>query len=557
LGIAKKKSVKSGEATPRLKTTQVPEWKDKWKTDSGILVKRLYGPWDLEEQGFDYWKDLGEPGHYPFTRGLTPGMYRSNLWAMVQYAGYGSPTETNRWFKYLLDQGATGLSLALDLPTQIGYDSDNQMATGEVGKVGVHIDSLRDIETIFAGIAFDKLQFLSTTANAIGPIYLAWMLALAEKRGFKPDQFHLNIQNDVLKEYICRGTQIFPPKAGLKFATDVAEFVVKNHLNTIYPMAFCGYHIRDAGSTAVQEIAFTLINAMTVLDELCARGLKVDDLAGRYRIFLGTRTDLFEEVAKFRACRRIFAKMMKDRFGAKSEEAMSARLQGMTLGSSYTAQQPLNNIIRGTVQTIASILGGESNLVVTSYDEALALPSKEAATIALRTQQIVAYESNIINTVDPLAGSYFVEHLTNEIEHRAREVMDKVEAMGKSVAAIETAYFQQELAESAYHWQKQIEAKERIIVGVNKYQDNEPINIKLHQANPETEVQQGRQLKALKRERHNEGVMRSLHDVRGAAKKNENMLPSILGAVKVYATNGEICDVLRDVWGEWRNLGWF
>jgi methylmalonyl-CoA mutase N-terminal domain/subunit len=555
--MAKKKSLKSGKASPKLETTQVPEWKDKWETDSGIPVKRLYGPWDLEEQGFDYWKDLGEPGHYPFTRSLTPGMYRSNLWAMVQYAGYGSAAETNRWFKYLLDQGATGLSLALDLPTQIGYDSDSPMATGEVGKVGVHMDSLRDIEIIFDGIAFDKLQFLSTTANAIGPIYLAWVLALSEKRGFKPDQFHLNIQNDVLKEYICRGTQIFPPKAGLKFATDVAEFVVKNHLDTIYPMAFCGYHIRDAGSTAVQEIAFTLINAMTVLDEFCARGLKVDDLAGRYRIFLGTRTDLFEEVAKFRACRRIFAKMMKEHFGAKSEEAMSARLQGMTLGSSFTAQQPLNNIIRGTVQAIASILGGESNLVVTSYDEALALPSKEAATIALRTQQIVAYESNIINTVDPLAGSYYVEYLTNEIEHRAREIMDKIEAMGKSVAAIERAYFQRELAESAYHWQKQIDAKERIIVGVNKYQDNEPINIKLHQVDPETEAQQVRQLKALKRERHNEGVIQSLRDVRGAAKKNENMVPSILEAVKVYATNGEICDVLRDVWGEWRNLGWF
>jgi methylmalonyl-CoA mutase N-terminal domain/subunit len=552
-----KKSANSSQTEPNLKTTKVPEWKDKWETDSGIPVNRLYGPWDLEGQGFNYWRDLGEPGHYPFTRGLTPGMYRSNLWAMVQYAGYGSSAETNRWFKYLLDQGATGLSLALDLPTQIGYDSDSPMATGEVGRVGVHIDSLRDMEIIFDGIAFDKLEFLSTTANAIGPIYLAWILALAEKREVKPNQFHLNIQNDVLKEYICRGTQIFPPKAGLKFATDVGEYVVKNHLDTIYPMAFCGYHIRDAGSTAVQEIAFTLSNAITVLDEFCARGLKVDDLAGRYRIFLGTRTDLFEEVAKFRACRRIFAKTMKDRFGAKSESAMSARLQGMTLGSSYTAQQPLNNIVRGTLQAIASILGGESNLVVTSYDEALALPSKEAATIALRTQQIVAYESNIINTVDPLAGSYYVESLTNEIERRSREIMDKIEAMGKSVTAIENSYFQQELAESAYHWQKQIDSKERIIVGVNKYQDHEPINIRLHQVDPETEAQQVDNLKALKRERNNKEVIRSLQDVRRAAKRNENMVPSIMEAVKAYATNGEICDVLRDVWGECRNVGCF
>jgi methylmalonyl-CoA mutase, N-terminal domain len=546
---------KSDKETPKLKTAHVTEWKDKWETDSGIPVKRLYGPWDLEEQGFDYWKDLGEPGHYPYTRGLTPGVYRSNLWSMVQYGGFGTPAETNRWFKYLLEQGATGLSLALDLPTQIGYDSDHPLAAGEVGKVGVHIDSLRDIEIIFDGIAFDRLQFLSTTANAIGPIYLAWILALAEKRGLKPDQFHLNIQNDVLKEYICRGTQIFPAKAGLKFATDVAEYVVRNRLDTILPMAFCGYHIRDAGSTAVQEIAFTLVNAMTVLEEFCARGLKVDDLAGRYRIFLGTRTDLFEEVAKFRACRRIFAKMMKERFGAKSELAMSARLQGMTLGSSFTAQQPLNNIIRGTVQAMASILGGESNLVVTSYDEALALPSKEAATLALRTQQIVAYESNIINTVDPLAGSYFVEHLTHEIEHRAREIMDKVERMGKSVAAIENAYFQQELAESAYHWQKQIDSGERVIVGVNKYQDHEPVNIKLHRVDPETEAQQVRNLNSLKRERNNEEVLRSLREVRSAAKRNENMVPSIMEAVQVYATNGEICDVLRDIWGECKNLG--
>jgi methylmalonyl-CoA mutase N-terminal domain/subunit len=555
--MAKRKVSKGSKTDPKLKTTHVPEWKDKWETDSGIPVKRFYGPWDLEEQGFDYWTHLGEPGHYPYTRGLTPGMYRSNLWAMVQYGGYGSSTETNKWFKYLLDQGATGLSLALDLPTQIGYDSDSPMAMGEVGKVGVHIDSLRDIEIIFDGIAFDKLQFLSTTANAIGPIYLAWILALAEKRGFESNQFHLNIQNDVLKEYICRGTQIFPPRAGLKFATDVGEYVVKNHLDTILPMAFCGYHIRDAGSTAVQEIAFTLSNAMTVLDEFCARGLKVDDLAGRYRIFLGTRSDLFEEVAKFRACRRIFAKMMKERFGAKSELAMSARLQGMTLGSSFTAQQPLNNIVRGTVGAMASILGGESNLVVTSYDEALALPSKEAATIALRTQQIVAYESNIINTVDPLAGSYYVEYLTNEIERRAQEIMGKIEAMGKSVAAIESAYFQQELAESAYNWQRQIDSKERIIVGVNKYQDNEPINIRLHQGDPGTEAQQVRDLKALKRERNNQEVIRSLQDVKAAAKKNENMLPSMMTAVKAYATIGEICDVLREVWGECRNSGLF
>jgi methylmalonyl-CoA mutase N-terminal domain/subunit len=476
---------------------------------------------------------------------------------MVQYAGYGSPAETNKWFRYLLDQGATGLSLALDLPTQIGYDSDSPMAMGEVGRVGVHIDSLRDIEIIFDGIPFDQLQFLSTTANAIGPIYLAWILALAGKRGFTPDQFHLNIQNDVLKEYLCRGTQIFPPKSGLKFATDVAEYVVKNHLDTIYPMAFCGYHIRDAGSTAVQEIAFTLSNAMTVLDEFCTRGLKVDDLAGRYRIFLGTRTDLFEEVAKFRACRRIFAKMMKEHLGAKSELAMSARLQGMTLGSSFTAQQPLNNIIRGTVQAIASILGGESNLVVTSYDEALALPSKEAATIALRTQQIIAHESNIINTVDPLAGSYYVESLTHEIEHRACEIMDRVQAMGKSVGAIENGYFQKELAESAYTWQKQIDSKERIIVGVNKYQDHEPVNIRLHQFDPGTESRQVRDLNALKGERNNEAVKRSLREVRAAAKRNENMVSSVLEAVKAYATNGEICNVLRDVWGEFRNPGWF
>ncbi len=552
-----RKSARGMKTRPKLKTTHVPEWKDKWQTDSGIPVKRLYGPWDLEEQGFDYWRDLGEPGHFPYTRGLTPGMYRSNLWSMVQYGGFGSPAETNRWFKYLLGQGATGLSLALDLPTQIGYNSDHPMSAGEVGKVGVHIDSLRDIETIFDGIAFDQLQFLSTTANAIGPIYLTWLLALAEKRGFEPHQFHLNIQNDVLKEYICRGTQIFPPKAGLKFATDVAEYVVKNHLDTILPMAFCGYHIRDAGATAVQEIAFTLINAMTVLDEFCGRGLKVDDLAGRYRIFLGTRTDLFEEVAKFRACRRIFAKMMKERYGAKTESAMAARLQGMTLGSSFTAQQPLNNIIRGTVQAMASILGGESNLVVTSYDEALALPSKEAATIALRTQQIIAYESNIVNTVDPLAGSYYVESLTHEIERRAWDLMDKIEAMGKSVAAIESAYFQQELAESAYHWQKQIDTRERIIVGVNKYQDHEPVCIKLHQIDPETEAQQVRNLKDIKAERNNKEVLESLRGVRTAAKRNENMVPSILRAVKVYATNGEICDVLREVWGECKNLGCF
>ncbi|MFC2068775.1 methylmalonyl-CoA mutase [Chloroflexota bacterium] len=538
-----------------IKNKGMSEWKKEFTTDSGLPVKSSYSPIDLEQQAFDYDRDSGDPGEYPYTRGIKQGGYRNALWAMTEYGGFGSPSETNKWFKYLMEQGATGLAVALDLPTQIGYDSDHPVARGEVGKVGVPIDSLRDMEIIFDGVPFETLKYFSTTGNAISPIYLAWVLALAEKRKLSLGSYIFNIQNDILKEYISRGTYIYPPKYGMKFTIDTVEYVVKQKITNMSPLRFCGYHLREAGANAIQEVAFTLANAIAYLEEIQQRGISVDSLAGgKLRLLLAAGMDIFEEAAKYRAVRRMWAKIMKERFGAQDPTSMTIIIQSFTQGSNSTAQQPMNNIIRGVVQAIAAILGGQSSLHVTSYDEALALPTEQSVTLALRTQQILANETGIINTVDPLGGSYFVETLTNEIEKEANKYIDEIDALGSAVEAIEKGYFQREIAKSAYERQKQIENNDRTIVGVNKYQIDKPLNIEVRKVNPEVENNQITKLKALRRERDNEEVKRSLAELKQVAKNNHNTVPPILRAVKAYATVGEISDTLRQLWGEFRDI---
>ncbi|MFC1958669.1 methylmalonyl-CoA mutase [Chloroflexota bacterium] len=528
------------------------EQEAKFVTDSGIEVNGVYTPLDLEQCNFDYLKDLGFPGQYPFTRGITPTMYRGDPWVISQYSGYGGAEETNRWYKYLLDKGATAISMALDLPTQLGYDSDYPMASGEVGRCGVAINSLRDMEIIFDGIPLSKVKRVSTTANSMGAIFFAWILALAEKQGVPLEQVQLRLQNDPLKEYVARGTQIFPPHAGIKFANDVVEFATKQAMESVYPLTVSGYHMREAGATAAQEIAFALANAIAYVEEALGRGLKIDDFAPNIWLFMGVWIDFFEEIAKLRACRRMWAKLMKERFGARNPQSMIARLHAFTQGSAFTAQQPLNNIARGSIMGLAGVLAGIQSLTISSFDEALGLPSEESARVEIRTQQIIAHESGVIRTVDPLAGSYFVEKLTHQVEEAASGYMKKIEAMGGAVAAIERGYYQREIVEGAYQREKDINDGDRVIVGVNAYQSDEPIKIKIRRISARTQQQEIRRLKALKRERDNREVRQKLQEVREAAKRNENTILAILGAVKAYATTGEICDVLRDVWGEYR-----
>jgi methylmalonyl-CoA mutase N-terminal domain/subunit len=531
------------------------EQQPKFMTDSGITVKRVYTPLDMEEQDFSFIKDVGFPGDYPFTRGISPTMYRGDLWVMSQYSGFGSAEETHEWYKYLLDKGATGLSMALDLPTQLGYDSDHALAQGEVGQCGVALNSLRDMEIIFDGIPLNKINLLATTANSMGPVFLAWAIALAEKQGIRPQDFRLRLQNDVLKEYVARGTQIFPPKPGLKFSGDVIEYVVKQGMGNVYPLTVSGYHMREAGATAPQELAFTLANAASYIEEVLGRGINIDDFGGNIWLFLGIGIDFFEEIAKLRACRRMWAKMMKERFGARKNQSMMARYHSFTQGSAFTAQQPINNIARGAIMGLAGVIGGVQSMTISSFDEALGLPTEESARVELRTQQIIAHESGVTRTVDPMAGSYFVENLTSEIEKAANDYMERIKVMGGAVVAIEKAYFQREITEAAYKWQKKVASGDRVVVGINSYQMEEPISIKIRKINPEIQDEQVKKIKVLKRERDNTEVKRRLHEVSEDARKNQNTIPSIIGAVKAYATIGEICSELREVWGEYKEQG--
>ena len=540
---------KAWEDGPLAKSlSKAPETRPQFVTGSNIPVERLYTPLDVSD--LDYERDLGIPGQYPFTRGVQPTMYRGRLWTMRQYAGFGTAEESNKRYKYLLEQGQTGLSVAFDLPTQIGYDSDHPLAEGEVGKVGVAIDSLADMEILFDGIPLDRVS-TSMTINAPASVLLAMYIAVAEKQGVPMEKLNGTIQNDILKEYAARGTYIFPPKPSMRLITDIFAFCSKNlpDWNTI---SISGYHIREAGATAVQEVAFTLADGIAYVDAAIKAGLDVDKFAPRLSFFFNAHMDLLEEVAKFRAARRLWAKIMKERFGAKDPRSWMLRFHTQTAGCMLTAQQPDNNIVRVTLQALAAVLGGTQSLHTNSRDEALCLPTEESVRIALRTQQIIAYESGVTNTIDPLAGSFYVESLTNTIEKQAQEYIDKIDALGGAPAAIEKGFIQQEIQESAYRYQKEVESGSRVVVGVNRFQIKEEPPKNLLKVDPEVGERQKEKLRRVKETRDNDAVRRSLDRLSKAAEGTENLMPYILDAVKTYATLGEICDSLRKVFGEYR-----
>lgn len=526
---------------------KVPERKEKFSTSSDIDVKRVYSPQDI--QGVDYLEDINFPGSYPYTRGVQPTMYRSKFWTMRQYAGFATAEESNKRYKYLLEQGQTGLSVAFDLSTQIGYDSDHDLSEGEVGKVGVAIDSLKDMEILFEGIPLDKVS-TSMTINAPASVLLAMYIAVGEKQGVSSDQLRGTIQNDILKEYIARGTYIYPPEPSMRLITNIFEYCSKAvpKWNTI---SISGYHIREAGCTAAQEVAFTLADGIAYVEAALMAGLKVDEFAPRLSFFFNSHNDLFEEVAKFRAARKLWARIMKERFHAKLDKSLQLKFHTQTAGSTLTAQQPDNNIVRVAIQTLAAVLGGTQSLHTNSRDEALALPTEESVRIALKTQQIVAYESGVADTIDPLAGSYYVESLTSEIEAKAMTYIDKIDRLGGAPKAIEQGYIQKEIQNSAYQHQKEVESLDKIIVGVNKFKIEENENKELLKVDKEVQELQVSKLRKLKEDRDNERVKIALSNLKEKAQTDENLMPYIIASVKSYATLGEICDVLRDVFGEY------
>jgi len=498
----------------------------------------------------DYQNDLGDPGEFPYTRGIYPNMYRGRLWTMRQYAGYATAEESNARYKYLLAQGTTGLSVAFDLPTQIGLDSDDQLALGEVGKVGVAIDSLEDMERLFAGIPLDEVS-TSMTINATAAILLSLYLAVARKQGVPLSKVRGTLQNDILKEYIARGTYIYPPAPSLRLVTDIFAYCAREapNWNTI---SISGYHIREAGSTAVQEVAFTLADGITYVEAALAAGLEIDDFAPRISFFFNAHNNLLEEIAKFRAARRLWARIMRERFKARDPRSLMLRFHTQTAGSSLTAQQPEVNVVRTTIQALAAVLGGTQSLHTNSMDEALALPTESTARLALRTQQVIAYESGITDTADPLAGSYAIEHLTDEVEELALEYLTKIEAMGGMLRAIETGYVQREIQEAAYQYQKAVETREQVVVGVNRFQLEAEPAVTVLRIDPALEQAQIERVRALRERRDAKIATAALDELEQAAKTSENLLPRILECVEGYATVGEISNTLRRVWGEYR-----
>jgi len=543
-----KAAVEAWSAKSDKSAARYPERKKAFVTGSNAPVNRLYSPLDTENK--DYLESVGLPGEYPYTRGVQTTMYRGRLWTMRQYAGFATAEESNARYKYLLAQGQTGLSVAFDLPTQIGYDSDHALAAGEVGKVGVAIDSLEDMETLFAGIPLDKVS-TSMTINAPASVLLAMYIAVAEKQGVSADKLEGTIQNDILKEYIARGTYIYPPGPSMRLITDIFAYCSAKvpNWNTI---SISGYHIREAGATAVQEVAFTLADGIAYVEAAIKAGLSVDDFAPRLSFFFNAHNDLFEEVAKFRAARRVWAHIMKERFGAKNPKSLMLRFHTQTGGSTLTAQQPENNVVRVAVQALAAVLGGTQSLHTNSRDEALALPSEDSVRIALRTQQILAYESGVAETPDPLAGSYYVESLTDSIETGVLAYIRRIDDLGGAVKAIEKGYIQQEIQDSAYAWQMDVEKNERIVVGLNKFHVKEASPKGLLRVDPVVGERQVAKLAALKAKRDNLAVKDALAALKKAAEGEDNLMPPILSAVKAYASLGEICDVLRNVFGEYR-----
>ena len=524
---------------------RAPERSKHFETTSGIEMERLFVP---EADPSGYCESLGFPGEYPFTRGVQPTMYRGRFWTMRQYAGFGTARESNERYRYLLDQGQTGLSVAFDLPTQMGYDSDSAMSHGEVGKVGVAIDSLSDMEILFERIPLDKVS-TSMTINATAAILLAMYLAVAEKQGVSSDRVMGTIQNDILKEYMARGTYIYPPRESMRLITDIFAFC-KDHVPKWNTISISGYHIREAGSSAVQEVAFTLADGIAYVEAAVKAGLDVDEFAPRLAFFFNAHNNLLEEVAKFRAARRIWAKIMRERFAAKDPRSQMLRFHTQTAGCTLTAQQPDNNIMRVTIQALAAVLGGTQSLHTNSRDEALALPTEDSVRIALRTQQVIAYESGVADSVDPLAGSYLVESLTDQIEAKAMDYIRKIDEFGGAAEAISCGYQQKEIQDSAYAYQKSIEREEQIIVGVNRFSVSEPPPKDLLKIKPEVEIAQKEALAAVKTGRDQDAVDRHLVSLRQAAQGTENLMPHIIAAVKVYATLGEISDVMREVFGE-------
>ena len=528
--------------------TKFPEREEEFTTQSFTTVKPLYYTNDLQNE--EYNEKIGYPGVYPFTRGVQPTMYRGRLWTMRQYAGFGNAKESNERYRYLLSQGQSGLSVAFDLPTQIGYDSDDQMSAGEVGKVGVAIDTLADMEILFDQIPLDKVS-TSMTINAPASVLLAMYIAVAEKQGVGRDKISGTIQNDILKEYFARGTYIFPPKPSMRLITNIFEFCGKEvpKWNTI---SISGYHIREAGSTAAQEVGFTLTDGIAYVEAAIKAGQDVDEFAGQLSFFFNAHNDLLEEVAKYRAARRLWAKIMKERFGAKKEKSMMLRFHSQTAGSTLTAQQVDNNIVRVTVQTLAAVLGGTQSLHTNSRDEALSLPTEDSVIIALRTQQIVAYESGVTNTIDPLAGSYYVESLTDQIEKEAEDYITKIDSIGGMIGAIETGYVQMEIQRAAYKFNQELEAGKRIVVGVNKFTQTENGNGNLLKINEKVQHDQVEFLNKIKKERNNDDVKIRLTELKTAAAGENNLMPFIINAVNSYASIGEICNTLRTVFGEYK-----
>jgi len=546
MGATTKQEWEEQVVAPILK--RFPERKAHFETDSGIPVERLYTADDIAN--LDAGRDLGFPGQYPYTRGVQPTMYRGRFWTMRQYAGYASAEESNRRYRYLLEQGQTGLSVAFDLPTQMGYDPDHPLAEGEVGKVGVSIASLEDMETLFNGIPLDRVS-TSMTINATAAILLALYVAVGKKQGIDIRKLSGTTQNDILKEYVARGTYIYPPRPSLRLVTDIFAYCSENlpDWNTI---SISGYHIREAGATAVQEVAFTLADAICYVEAAIAAGLAVDAFAPRLSFFFNAHNNFMEEIAKYRAARRMWARLMKERFGAKDPRSLMLRFHTQTAGSCLTAQQPINNAVRVTLQALAAVLGGTQSLHTNSFDEALGLPTEESVLLALRTQQIIAYESGVADTIDPLAGSYYLESLTNQIEQQAMNYIDRIDKMGGALKAIESGFIQREIQEAAYRYQRSVESGDRVVVGVNRFQVSQERQPKVLRVDPSVRDRQIARLQALKARRDGEKVANSLEALRQAARGSQNLMPLIITCVENYATLGEISDALRSVFGEHR-----
>jgi methylmalonyl-CoA mutase N-terminal domain/subunit len=517
-------------------------------TISGVEIEPLYTPYSV---AIDYDRDLGYPGAYPFTRGVYPSMYRGRLWTMRQFAGFGTAAETNARFRYLLAHGQTGLSTAFDMPTLMGYDSDHPRSLGEVGREGVAIDSLEDMETLYAGIPLGEVS-TSMTINSAAAILLAFYVCVGEEQGVPRSALRGTVQTDILKEYIAQKEYIFPPAASLRLVTDMIEWSSRE-LPLMHPVSISGYHIREAGSTAAQELAFTLANGFTYLEWGVARGLKVDEFAPRLSFFFNAHIDFFEEIAKYRAARRIWARELRERFGAKEPRSWLMRFHSQTAGVSLTAQQPEVNIVRTAIEALAAVLGGTQSLHTNSFDEALALPTEDAVRLALRTQQVIAHETGVVNTIDPLGGSYYLEHLTSELERQAYEYFDRIDKLGGVVAAIEQNFFQREIAEASFRYQGEVERGERVIVGVNRYVAEEDAPPALLKIDPALEREQIERVAGLRARRDPAAAEAALARLRAeAAREDRNLMPAIVEAARVYVTMGEMCDVLREVWGVWR-----